>query len=43
MAGVVRQPIDVKSLENYIQKNVPEIQIPLNLKQVRQLRARFHH
>jgi hypothetical protein len=34
MAGEVRQPIDLKSLERYIDKNVPLIKIPLGLKQV---------
>lgn len=35
MAGAVRQPIDVPSLERYINGNVPEIQTPLEVKQVR--------
>jgi aminoglycoside phosphotransferase (APT) family kinase protein len=35
MAGQVRQPIDLKSLERWIDKNVPEIKTPLELKQVR--------
>jgi len=35
MAGRVRQPIDVKALEAYIEKNVPEIKTPLDVKQVR--------
>jgi hypothetical protein len=34
MAGQVRQPIDVASLERYVAANVPEIQIPLEVKQV---------
>jgi aminoglycoside phosphotransferase (APT) family kinase protein len=34
MAGAVRQPIDVKSLERYIVQNVPEIQLPIDVKQV---------
>lgn len=34
MAGNVRQPIDIASLERYISANVPEIQIPLDVKQV---------
>ena len=34
MAGRVRQPIDIKSLEAYIDKNVPEIKTPIDLKQV---------
>ncbi|KAK6206553.1 hypothetical protein LQW54_007623 [Pestalotiopsis sp. IQ-011] len=33
MAGRVRHPIDVKSLEKYIQKHVPEIETPLDVKQ----------
>lgn len=36
MAGVVRQPIDLPSLERYITKHVPEIKVPLDLKQVNQ-------
>jgi hypothetical protein len=35
MAGVVRQPIDVARLEAYIQNNVTEIKIPIDVKQVR--------
>lgn len=34
MAGNVRQPIDVASLERYISAHVPEIQVPLDVKQV---------
>jgi hypothetical protein len=34
MAGQVRQPIDVASLERYVAAHVPEIQIPLDVKQV---------
>ncbi|KAI0178438.1 kinase-like domain-containing protein [Pestalotiopsis sp. NC0098] len=33
MAGRVRQPIDVAALEKYIQRHVPEIQTPLEVKQ----------
>ncbi|EEY19786.1 acyl-CoA dehydrogenase family member 11 [Verticillium alfalfae VaMs.102] len=33
MAGRVRQPIDQKSLERYIEQNVPEIKVPVDLKQ----------
>ena len=33
MAGEVRQPIDVASLERYISANVPEIQVPIDVKQ----------
>lgn len=35
MAGIVRQPIDIQSLERYIKQNVPEIKTPIDLKQVR--------
>jgi hypothetical protein len=34
MAGNVRQPIDVASLERYIASNVPEIAVPVDVKQV---------
>jgi hypothetical protein len=34
MAGNVRQPVDVASLERYITANVPEIKVPLDVKQV---------
>ncbi|KAI1268755.1 phosphotransferase enzyme family protein [Xylariaceae sp. FL1019] len=33
MAGQVRHPIDLKALEAYITKSVPEIQVPLDVKQ----------
>ncbi|OAX81948.1 hypothetical protein ACJ72_03707 [Emergomyces africanus] len=33
MAGVVRQPIDVPSLERYLNQHVPAIKTPLDLKQ----------
>lgn len=33
MAGAVRQPIDVASLERYISSNVPEIVTPIDVKQ----------
>ncbi|KAK3671237.1 hypothetical protein LTR78_008872 [Recurvomyces mirabilis] len=33
MAGPIRQPIDIPSLERYIDKNVPEIKTPLDIKQ----------
>ncbi|KAK6582284.1 hypothetical protein PZA11_004692 [Diplocarpon coronariae] len=33
MAGVVRQPIDVQSLEQYISKTVPLIKVPIDVKQ----------
>lgn len=34
MAGAVRQPIDIPSLERYLNQNVPEIKTPLDVKQV---------
>lgn len=34
MAGPIRQPIDLKSLERYIEQQVPEIKTPLEVKQV---------
>lgn len=34
MAGPIRQPIDLKSLEKYIENEVPEIKTPLEVKQV---------
>ncbi|EHL00859.1 putative Acyl-CoA dehydrogenase family member 10 [Glarea lozoyensis 74030] len=33
MAGTVRQPIDIQSLEKYITANVPEIKCPIDVKQ----------
>lgn len=33
MAGQIRQPIDLAALEKYISQNVPEIKIPLDVKQ----------
>lgn len=33
MAGRVRHPIDVANLERYISENVPEIKVPLDVKQ----------
>lgn len=33
MAGAIRQPIDIKSLERYIDANVPAIKTPLDVKQ----------
>ncbi|KAJ5807884.1 hypothetical protein N7474_009153 [Penicillium riverlandense] len=33
MAGAVRQPIDIPSLERFIDQNVPEIKTPLDVKQ----------
>jgi hypothetical protein len=34
MAGTVRQPINVDSLSKYIEENVPEIELPIIVKQV---------
>lgn len=34
MAGEVRQPIDLPSLERYLNQNVPVVKTPLDLKQV---------
>jgi aminoglycoside phosphotransferase (APT) family kinase protein len=34
MAGRVRQPIDTRALEKWISKHVPEIEVPLDIKQV---------
>jgi hypothetical protein len=34
MAGRIRQPIDIKSLEGYLNTHVPEIKTPLDVKQV---------
>lgn len=34
MAGPVRHPIDLKKLEDYLRTNVPEIELPLEIKQV---------
>lgn len=34
MAGAVRQPIDLPSLERYIDRNVPALKTPLDIKQV---------
>jgi len=33
MAGRIRQPIDIKSLETYLNANVPDIKTPLDVKQ----------
>ena len=38
MAGRVRQPIDIKALEDHLRQNVPEIKTPLDVKQVRRER-----
>ena len=34
MAGEIRQPIDIKALEKFIDANVPELKTPLEVKQV---------
>ena len=34
MAGSVRHPIDMRALERWIEKNIPEIEVPLQIKQV---------
>jgi len=34
MAGPIRQQIDIPALEKYLDKHVPEIQTPLDVKQV---------
>lgn len=34
MAGPVRHPIDVAALERYLGEHVPEIEVPLDVKQV---------
>lgn len=34
MAGAMRQPIDVPSLERYLQQDVPAIKTPVDMKQV---------
>ena len=34
MAGPVRQPIDLASLTRYIESTVPDIQVPIQVKQV---------
>jgi len=33
MAGAVRQPIDEKAFEKFLQENVPVIKTPIDLKQ----------
>lgn len=34
MAGPIRQPINIQKLERYIEKHVPDIKIPIDVKQV---------
>jgi hypothetical protein len=34
MAGAVRQPIDIPSLERYLDEHVPIIKTPIDVKQV---------
>lgn len=45
MAGTVRQAIDIASLSAFIEKAVPEIQLPISLKQVpsKHPLLEFHH
>jgi aminoglycoside phosphotransferase (APT) family kinase protein len=33
MAGPMRQPINLESLEDYLKNNVPNIQLPIDVKQ----------
>jgi len=35
MAGPVRQPVDLDRLSIYIKKYIPEIKLPVDIKQVR--------
>ena len=35
MAGQIRQPIDEAAFSKFVSENVPEIQTPMDLKQVR--------
>jgi hypothetical protein len=39
MAGRIRQPIDVKALERYVASNVPDIKVPIEVKQVSSARG----
>lgn len=39
MAGAIRQQIDIPALERYIQSNVPQIKVPIEVKQVRLSKA----
>jgi hypothetical protein len=34
MAGEIRQPIDIAALEHYIESNIKEIALPIEVKQV---------
>ena len=34
MAGPIRQQINLENLEKYVKENVPEIKVPLDVKQV---------
>lgn len=43
MAGEVRQPIDIPSLERYIDQNVSEIKTPLDIKQASLIRLLVCH
>ena len=35
MAGAMRQPIDIPSLSGYIDQEVPDVKLPVSIKQVR--------
>ena len=37
MAGPIRQPIDLDSLSHYLEQNIPEIKLPISIKQVNPL------
>lgn len=34
MAGAIRQPIDLEALQRYVEKTLPDIRLPLDVKQV---------
>ena len=40
MAGRIRQPINLENLEKYIKQYVPEIAVPLDVKQVSTLQSK---
>jgi hypothetical protein len=42
MAGPIRHPIDQEALERFISQNVPEIKVPIDLKQVWSCRRTWH-
>lgn len=41
MAGRIRQPIDLEAFSKFVSENVPEIETPIDLKQVRSARFPF--